>query len=66
VKVDDGDTTTKLTETETFYLTYSMIATRKEGKREEISNWNSMQYIKILTKGITGLNRNKTSKFSIK
>jgi hypothetical protein len=62
VKFDDDDhTSTKLTETETFYLTYSMIATRKEGKREEISN-----YIKILTKGIVGLNRNKTSKFNIK
>lgn len=63
---DDDDTTTKLTETETFYLTYSMIPTRKEGKREEISNWNSMHYIKILTKGIVGLNRNRTSKFNIK
>jgi hypothetical protein len=31
--------------------------TRKEGKREEILNWNSMHYIKILTKGIAGLNR---------
>jgi hypothetical protein len=46
VKFDDDDnTTTKPTETENFYLTYSMIATRKEGKREEISNWNSMHYI---------------------
>jgi hypothetical protein len=67
VKFDDDDTTaTKLTETETFYLTYSTIATRKEGKRGEISNWNSMHYIKILTNGIVGLNRNKTSKFNIK
>lgn len=64
---DDDDTTTnKLTETETFYLTYSMIAKRKEGKREEISYWNSMHYSKILTKGTAGLNRNKTSKFNIK
>jgi len=30
---EDDTTTTKLTETETFDLTYSMIATRKEGKK---------------------------------
>jgi hypothetical protein len=60
VKFDENDTTTtKRTGTETFYLTYCMIPTRKKGKRQGIfSNCNNMHYFKISTKGIVGLNRN--------